>query len=401
MKQSFKLFAYLTGLLLAFNCASDDNISRIDSKLIATTYTFTAINNPAITGEARLIKNEDASVSIEIKLSGTTGTEFYPASIRFNTAAEGGAVVVDLTDVSSATGRSKTTFSTLNDGSDITYETLLDFDGFIDIRTDISSTATIIAQADIGQNELTGTTKTYSLNTRDVPGISGSIKFSERKNGEALARIELLNTVAGSVHPAHIHNNTALEGGAIAFTFNPVSGDTGVSRTNLSMLDDGTPFNYSNVVTFNGYVNVHASETDLGTIVAQGDIGKNGLTGEFVSYPLNELDVPGVQGTATFFKRENGNALAVIELENTTAGLMHPAHIHANNISTTGPVILSFNPVNGDTGKSQTNITQLDDASAFDYNAVLQVDGYINVHESATNLNTIIAQGNIGINAAN
>jgi hypothetical protein len=46
------------------------------------------------------------------------------------------------------------------------------------------------------------------------------------------------NTPAGGSHPGHIHMNTA-EGGGIAFTFKP-NGDTGISATNVSKLNDNT-----------------------------------------------------------------------------------------------------------------------------------------------------------------
>jgi hypothetical protein len=58
-------------------------------------------------------------------------------------------------------------------------------------------------------------------------------------NGEALAIVRLKNTPAGGSHPGHIHN-MAVEGGGIAFTFKPVNGDTGISATNVSKLNDNT-----------------------------------------------------------------------------------------------------------------------------------------------------------------
>jgi hypothetical protein len=48
-----------------------------------------------------------------------------------------------------------------------------------------------------------------------------------------------------------------------------------MSKSNLSMLDDDTEFGYADVLTVDGYVNVHLSADELGTIVAQGDIGSN------------------------------------------------------------------------------------------------------------------------------
>ncbi len=77
------------------------------------------------------------------------------------------------------------------------------------------------------------------------------------------------------MHPAHIHNNNAATGGGIAFTFNVVDGDTGISNTQVETLDNSTAITYDEILTFNGYINVHLSASQLATIVAQGDIGSN------------------------------------------------------------------------------------------------------------------------------
>jgi hypothetical protein len=63
------------------------------------------------------------------------------------------------------------------------------------------------------------------------------------------------------------------------------TGGTGLSVTNISKLDNGTAFGYDQLLTFNGYINFHQS-TNLASLVAQGDIGQNELTGKKVSYVL-------------------------------------------------------------------------------------------------------------------
>ncbi len=108
-----------------------------------------------------------------------------------------------------------------------------------------------------------------------VPDISGEITFEERVNGTALATITLMNTPGGGSHPAHIHANSAAEGGGIIFSFNPVDGTTGMSKTQVETLDSGDPLTYDGILTIDGYVNVHLSADDLATIVAQGNIGSN------------------------------------------------------------------------------------------------------------------------------
>ncbi|MGC6285811.1 MAG: hypothetical protein ACON4X_09155 [Polaribacter sp.] len=87
----------------------------------------------------------------------------------------------------------------------------------------------------------------------------------------------LNNTLAGASHPAHIHANTAAEGGGILFTFNAVDGDSGMSMSNISDLDETTPIAYEELLDIDAYVNVYLSVNELSTIVAQGDIGSNAM----------------------------------------------------------------------------------------------------------------------------
>ena len=78
------------------------------------------------------------------------------------------------------------------------------------------------------------------------------------------------------MHPAHIHmGSVAAAPGSILYTFTPVDGLTGMSLSNVSALDDDTPFGYNDVLAVDGYINVHLSADDLATLVAQGDIGIN------------------------------------------------------------------------------------------------------------------------------
>ena len=397
MKQLMKLLLILPIAFLT-SCSNDD---AIDNPFIGDTKTFdlASVSDPSISGSATFIENANGSTTIELQLSGTPNGGMHPAHIHFNTAAEGGDIALTLGTVDGDTGFSTITASGLDNGTSLSYSEFIAFDGYINVHLSSNDLATLVAQGDIGQNELTGNTKVYNLGTVDVPGISGTATFSERLNGEALATIELDGTPDGGMHPGHIHMNTAAEGGAIAFTFNPVNGTTGVSKTNVSALDDDTSFGYVQVLNYDGYINIHLSADNLATLVAQGDIGQNELTGDSVVYNLATVDVPGISGTATFSERINGEALATIQLEGTPDGGMHPAHIHMGSVATApGAILFTFNTVDGTTGVSKTNVSVLDDDSAFGYSDVLTVDGYLNVHLSADSLGTLVAQGDVGAN---
>ncbi|WGD34135.1 hypothetical protein [Olleya sp. YS] len=272
--KTLRYFFLFTVLAVFTNCADDDTpevVTQIDSRL----FDIASFNNSGIFGSANFIKNSNNTVTIQVNLVGTTDGELYPAHIHFNTAAESGAIAVSLESVDGTTGQSETTFNTLDDGTPISYEALLDYDGHFVVHQSETNNA-IVAQSDIGQNELTTNSMTYPLNEVDLTDVSGSITFTERINGEALAVISLSGSPAGGVHPAHIHvGSVATAPGAILFTFASVNGTTGISRTNVDALDDGTPFGYSDILSVDGYVNVHLSATNLGFLIAQGNVGVN------------------------------------------------------------------------------------------------------------------------------
>lgn len=244
----------------------------------------------------------------------------------------------------------------------------------------------------------TANTKSYNLSSVSDPNISGTVTVTEFTDSTIQLDLNLQNTASSGLYPAHVHFNTAAEGGDIAVSLEAIDGSTGKSSTNFATLDDGTAISYSEFLNFDGYVNVHLSPEDLGTLVAQGDIGQNELTGETKTYDLGSVAFEDISGNITFSKRKNGDALALVDLENTTAGAMCPGHIHMNTAAEGGDIVVTLNPVNGDTGVGKTNIDAFDDGSSFNYEAILVYDGYVNIHLSAEELGTLIAQGNIGSN---
>lgn len=117
------------------------------------------------------------------------------------------------------------------------------------------------------------------------------------------------------------------------------------------------------------------------------------------TYSLNELDNSGVSGDVTFRKIDNTSTLVIVQLTGTKAGDSHPAHIHANNALTGGPIVVNFNAVDGESGRSETTVTKLDDGTPITYEGLLQYNGHVNVHKSSSLITIMIAQGNIGANA--
>jgi len=374
--RSFMLMLFAAGALFLVGCDDDDPVLPVatgDFKI----YSLAERNASGVSGTVRFDNLDNGNVLATITLSGTSSGNSHPAHIHENSAAEGGDIAITFNPVDGGSGISVTTIT------DLTYAQILAYDGYVNVHLSAQD-LTVVAQADIGENELTGMEKQYTLAEKNASGVSGTITFAERMNGESLATIALTGTSGGNSHPAHIHENSAAEGGDIAVTFNQVDGETGMSMTNVSSIT------YSNLLTYDGYVNVHLSAQDL-TVVAQADIGGNELTGTEKQYTLAEKNASGVSGTITFAERMNGESLATIALTGTPASGMHPAHIHENSAAEGGDIAVTFNQVDGATGMSMTNV------SSITYSNLLTYDGYVNVHLSAQDL-TVVAQADIGGN---
>ena len=126
----------------------------------------------------------------------------------------------------------------------------------------------------------TGDQVLFALGAVGSSGSSGSATFSKLDDNSVMIAISLSGTSTGGDHPSHIHMNTAAEGGGIVLDLTNVDGETGKSETVVTSLNDGTAITYEELIAYDGYINVHSSASDLGTLVAQGDIGQNALTGE-------------------------------------------------------------------------------------------------------------------------
>jgi hypothetical protein len=139
-------------------------------------------------------------------------------------------------------------------------------------------------------------------------------------------------------------------------------------------------------------------ERELQTILAQGDVGQNALTGNSVSYDLASVGGSNISGTVTFYERNNGSTLVEISVTGTVAMNVHPAHIHENDVATGGGIIIGLNSVNGETGMSLTQVEMMDDETPISYDELIEIDGHVNVHLSPEDF-TVVANGNVGQNA--
>jgi hypothetical protein len=114
------------------------------------------------------------------------------------------------------------------------------------------------------------------------------------------------------------------------------------------------------------------------------------------SYDLVAKDVTGVTGKVTF--TEFSSTVTIIDIEVVGSGSSsHPAHIHLNSVATGGSISITLSPVVN--GYSSTTVTKLDNNTAINYEQLIIFDGYLSVHQSSSNLSTIVAVADIGGNA--
>jgi len=232
----------------------------------------------------------------------------------------------------------------------------------------------------------------YDLKSKDVLGVSGGVTFVQTSPTVTTINITLTGATAGS-HPAALYSNSVVEAGTAKLILKPVD-ESGKSSTTV------TDISYAELIAFDGSVKVVNSDTDLGTVLAQGDIGGNVLTNTNKTYNLTTQGNFGVSGTALFQKRVNGNTLVTISLNGTIAGDIYPASINQGSVTSVvgGPVVASLQNVDGITGKSTTNIKALNSDVAITYDNWMAYVGNITIYQSSILTGAVICHGNIGSN---
>jgi hypothetical protein len=257
------LFTVLFFLMSVSGCKKDEFNGR------QATYNLGTSDMLGVSGTATFNETSKTVSTIDIVLSGApSGT--HPAELCMNTIVEGGAIVITLNPVD-ATGKSSTAVTT------ITFDQLIAYDGFIKIHKSTTEPDIILAQGDIGGNEITATNTSYSLEIVAPFGVSGTALFEKRVNGTTLVTISLAGIIAGDEYPATINLGSieSVGGGPVVATLSHVDGTNGKSFTNIRKLDEGTVVTYDNWLVYDGYINIYQISADLENIICHGNMGSN------------------------------------------------------------------------------------------------------------------------------
>lgn len=151
---------------------------------------------------------------------------------------------------------------------------------------------------------------------------------------------------------------------------------------------DGVKVNDATVTTpdiaaTNGTIHV------IDTVLIPALLGKEKVG--VIRYPVGEMNGTGINGLV-IVKGDTRNSTVTVLMQGTPAGGKHPMHFHAGNCDSNGDVVIPLNDLDGTTGTSRTILE-------VPYGTIVGGDHYLNVHLSADDMGTIVACGEVGLDA--
>lgn len=272
---NLKSILSISALILLWTGCTDSSTGPDSSDLTgeSVSYELTSLEGSSVEGTITFEERVDGYTLATVELSNLDEESEYPVNVYENTALAGGDLLLSLKSVDEADGESETIIQADEDGNTLTYEDLLEMNAHINVHPDDDDLDTILAQSDMGDNELTGESFSLDLEEIDNSGVYGTAEFFERNSGEILAVIELDGTDASRDHPAHLYEKVEDEDDLLLLELNPVDGETGISRTNIDELNEETSFSYEDLTELDGLTKVYLSEDDM-SVIANGDFNQ-------------------------------------------------------------------------------------------------------------------------------
>ena len=155
-----QMIAY-AGNIKVFKSSSEPEVvlaqGDIGGNVLTTTiktYPLTAVGIFGVTGNALFEKRVNGKTLLTISLTGTISGASYPATINLGSISSvgGGPVVKVLSNVNGTTGKSFTNIEKLENGTNITYDNWLVYDGYINIYQTPIALENVICNGNIGSN---------------------------------------------------------------------------------------------------------------------------------------------------------------------------------------------------------------------------------------------------------
>ncbi len=148
--KSRNLFA---GLLMSVAVSSafvacdkdDDNTPALRTK----EYTLTPANGSGVTGKVKVSENADRSFNVTVALDKSVKDTVHTAQIYSGSIDNPGEVFIPLSNI---TGNDSAASATTANINTITYDSLMNYNGFIRVNYSAYKSDSVVAQANIGKN---------------------------------------------------------------------------------------------------------------------------------------------------------------------------------------------------------------------------------------------------------
>lgn len=224
-------------------------------------------------------------------------------------------------------------------------------------------------------------TKTYTIQTYPGFDVKGTATFTEILNTDSVkldVKLQGSSVTNVSLFPVLIREGTSLENGPLKFEIGNLDGSVGTLEKDLNI-------SFSDLLNFDGSLDVYRNTTDTNSVIAQGEIGANEV---FTSYNMYDpLNTTQMNGQFRIYKRSTGAYLVVgldTSLLNTNDVIdSHPARVYKAD----GTRDFDLSDVSGTSGISSTNITD------HTYDDLIHYDGSIKVLLSQDIQDVTISQG--------
>ncbi|MCC5940679.1 MAG: hypothetical protein JJU37_03990 [Balneolaceae bacterium] len=229
--------------------------------------------------------------------------------------------------------------------------------------------------------DLTGESVEYELGSTTESNVNGKILFQERIDGFTRVIIELNGLDEDEEYLVQVYTGTTLGEGELLIELDPIEGDSGESVQVIAADKEGETVTYEDLLELDAHIRVY-TEDEPETILARIDIGENALTGESISFVLDEVDGSGVHGEVELLERQNGTILAVIELNDNGQADDFVARLYEFSNEEEGDLLFVFNSIDSESGISKTDITEFEDGSDITFDDLEEFEALLQIYSS-------------------
>lgn len=145
-----QIYLILTMLAFVFSGCSKDESDGTPNTSVKV-FPLSSVSNSSINGKVTFTKNADGSTTVLLEINGSS-VDVHPAFIYLGSAENPGAVSITLEVIDCDCESSTTIVTALDDGTPITFEQLLQYNGHISIHQNADHMEVILAQGNIGIN---------------------------------------------------------------------------------------------------------------------------------------------------------------------------------------------------------------------------------------------------------